>query len=263
VAINIPIDAVPLPTILVVTVIVVLVAIEVGFRIGRRRRDTQSGLADSEAQLSAMTGAHLALLAFIMAFSFSMASGHYQDRRELIMADANAISTAHLRAQLIDSQEARNIQDALLEYAQVRATVKTIDDAPRMISESERLQALMWNDVQAMVKLQPPNVTHSLLIQSLNEAFDIHDLRITAALKKRVPKSLWGFLAALLILAMLGIGYFSGAKGNRNPIASTCLALSFSLVLLLIADLDRPTGGTLRADQGPMLDMLEKLQREP
>ena len=253
-------DVIPLPSIFVVTVLVVLVAIELGFRIGRWRRDTQEGLAESEAQLSAMSGAHLALLAFIMAFSFSMAAGHYQDRRELIMEDANAIGTAYLRTQLIDAPESERIASTLLEYLEVRATVKTLDDAPHMISESERLQELMWQDVQNLVQRQAPNVTHSLLIQSLNEVFDIHELRIAAGLKKRIPRSLWLFLAALLTLSMLGIGYFSGAKGSRNPIASTGLALSFSIVLLLIADLDRPTGGTLRADQGPMLLLLEQLK---
>ena len=40
----------------------------------------------------------------------------------------------------------------------------------------------------------------------------------------------------------------------------TGLALSFSLVLLLIADLDRPTGGMVRADQSAMNNLLEKLQ---
>jgi len=41
----------------------------------------------------------------------------------------------------------------------------------------------------------------------------------------------------------------------------TGLALSFSLVLLLIADLDRPTGGMVRADQSAMNNLLEKLQQ--
>ncbi len=64
------IDTLPLSSVLFVTVAVVLLAIEIGFRMGRWRRDQGAGLAESEAQLSAMTGAHLALLAFIMAFSF-------------------------------------------------------------------------------------------------------------------------------------------------------------------------------------------------
>ena len=255
-------DSIPLTLVFLVTVAMVLIAIEVGYRIGRSRRDTQAGLAESEAQLSAMTGAHLALLAFIMALSFSMASGHYQDRRELIMADAKAISTTYLRTKLIDEPEARAIAAMLVEYTELRASIKTLEDAPRMVIESDRLQNEMWQQMTALVQRQPPNVTHSLLIQSLNEVFDIHDDRVMAGLKKRVPRSLWAFLAALLVLSMLGIGYFSGAKGNRNPIASTGLAISFSLVLLLIGDLDRPTGGTLRADQAPVLDVLEKMRAD-
>ena len=256
-------DVVPLSVIFIVTITVVLAAIEAGYRLGRWRRNTQAGLAESEAQLSAMTGAHLALLAFIMAFSFSMASGHYQDRRELIMADANAISTAYLRTKLIDAPEARAIARDLVEYTEVRSVIETLEDAPQMMSDSDRLQASMWQQMTALVQRQAPNITHSLLIQSLNEVFDIHDERVVAGLKKRVPRSLWAFLAALLILAMLGIGYFSGAKGNRNPIASTALALSFSLVLLLIADLDRPAGGILRGDQAPVLEVLERMKNDP
>ena len=82
---------------------------------------------------------------------------------------------------------------------------------------------------------------------------------MAAGLKNRVPRILWTVLAALLILAMLGIGYFSGSKGARNPIASTALALSFSLVLVLIADLDRPMGGTLKSDQSPIIDLRDQL----
>jgi hypothetical protein len=260
--INMAMDSVPLPMVFVVTVAVVLTAIEVGYRLGRWRRNTQAGLAESEAQLSAMTGAHLALLAFIMAFSFSMASGHYQDRRELIMADANAIGTAYLRTKLIEEPEARAIAAALIDYTEVRASIATLQNAQHIVSESERLHTEMWQQITALVQRQTPNITHSLLIQSLNEVFDIHDERVSAGLKKRVPRSLWGFLAALLTLAMLGIGYFSGSKGHRNPIASTGLAVSFSLVLLLISDLDRPTGGTLRADQSPVIELLEKMRQD-
>ena len=52
-----------------------------------------------------------------------------------------------------------------------------------------------------------------------------------------------------MVLAAIEIGYRTG------------LALSFSLVLLLIADLDRPTGGMVQADQSAMNNLLEKLQQ--
>jgi len=255
-------DGLPLLGIFLVTVIVVLAAIEAGYRMGRWRVKSETGLVESEAQLSAITGAHLALLAFIMAFSFSMAAGHYQDRRELIIADANAISTAYERSTLIESRHSEAIGDALFEYVAVRAGATTVRDGDELIRRSEELQNQMWVSMRSLLEEGSPNVLHSLLIQSLNEVSDVHDERIAAGLKKRVPRILWAILAALLTLAMLGIGYFSGAKGTRNRGASTALAISFSLVLLMIADLDRPTGGTVRSDQSPLLDLRDRLAGE-
>ena len=93
-------DGMPLPLVLVVTIAIVLLAIEVGFRIGLWRSKNRE--FDSEALLGAMTGANLALLAFIMAFSFSLAAGHHSARKRLILEEANAIGTVYLRAGLID-----------------------------------------------------------------------------------------------------------------------------------------------------------------
>ena len=255
-------DSLPLTAVLILTVGLVLIAIEVGYRLGRWRRAQQTGLAESEAQLSAMTGAHLALLAFIMAFSFSMAAGHYQERRALILADVNAIGTAFLRADLIQEPEGFEIMDALVEYAAVRAKVKGYEEATAMVARSEELQSHMWLQVETLTQREQSTVLHSLLIQSLNAVFDVHEQRLMAALKNRVPHSLWAVLTGLLVLSMLGIGYFSGAKGARNPIASTGLALSFSLVLMLIADLDRPVGGLLKSDQTPMHNLALKLAEQ-
>ncbi len=254
-------DGFPLAGILVATLAAVLVAIELGYRLGRWRLEKLGGKNESETQLSSMTGAHLALLAFIMAFSFSMAAGHYEERRGLLLADANALGTAYLRAGLISAPEAESIRALLIEYTRERAGISSLEEAGHLLQRSEELQAEMWQETQALTQQQTPTVLHSLLIQSLNEVFDIHEERVAAGLKHRVPYSLWLSLIALLTLAMLGIGYFSGLKGQRTPIASTGLALSFSLVLLLIADLDRPTGGMVRTDQSAMNTLLEKLQQ--
>lgn len=255
-------DVLPLLAVLIITIAVVLAAIEIGYRLGRWRASSASGSVESEAQLSAMTGAHLALLAFIMAFSFSMAAGHYQERRELITADANAISTAYERADLIDAPETRAIADALFDYVDLRASAVSVHEADELLIQSEALQDSMWSSMKELLAREDPMILHSLLIQSLNDVSDVHDQRVAAGLKKRVPRVLWAILAALLTLAMLGIGYFSGAKGSSNRIASTALAVSFSLVLLMIADLDRPTGGTVRTDQSPLIDLRDRLQAE-
>ena len=128
-----------------------------------------------------------------------------------------------------------------------------------LLRNSEALQADMWESMQQLLRRQQPNILHSLLIQSLNEVSDVHDQRVAAGLKKRVPHILWLILAVLLTLSMLGIGYFSGTRSSPNRMVSTTLAISFSLVLFMIADLDRPSGGAVRSDQSPVMDLRDRL----
>jgi hypothetical protein len=250
---------VPIILILVCTVVTVLLAIELGYRIGLWR--SRSHEFESEALLSAMTGANLALLGFIMAFSFSQAADHHVNRKRLILAEANAIGTASLRAGLVDPAQGEPIRALLANYLAVRITVTSDGDfnAAKMIADSLELQARIWEQVEDLSRAGPADEVDALLIEAINNMFDIHEKRVSAGIRNRLPESLWVALMALLTLSMLGIGHFSGLKGRRNPIASTALALSFSMVFFLIADLDRPLKGLVRADQSVLLELSERL----
>jgi hypothetical protein len=104
-------------------------------------------------------------------------------------------------------------------------------------------------------------VVHSLLIQSINKVFEVHEDRISAGLHNRIPPSIWVALYVVLLLSMLGMGFHSGIKGSRSPLPSAALALSFSMVLFLIADLDRPTSGLVQPDQTMMIELGERFQQ--
>jgi hypothetical protein len=254
-------DLMPLPMVLVITTAIVLSAIEVGYRIGVWRKTTST--FDSEAQLSAMTGANLGLLAFILAFSFSQAGNHHSNRKQLIMEEANAISTAHLRAGLVNKTEGEKIRELLVQYLDIRASIAPSRDfdPTRMIAESVELQAEIWAQVQQISEYDNVNELDALLVETINAIFDIHEKRVAAGVRNRLPASIWYGLLVLVSLSMLGIGHFSGMKGKRNPISSTALALSFSTVVFLIADLDRPTSGLVQADQWAILQLQERLSK--
>lgn len=253
-------DSLPLWSILVLTMVSVLVAIEVGYRTGRWRNRHHA--FDSEGLLSAMTGAHLGLLAFIMAFSFSMAAGHHSDRKKFILDEANIIATAHLRAQLLPQPHAGDIDGLIREYTSLRASIQAGVDPQQLIASSEALHQQMWQQARMMLDQQQANEINALMIESLNSLFDIHEQRVAAGLRNRIPPSIWVALFTLLVLSMAGIGYFSGVKGHRNPIASTGLALSFAMVLFLTADLDRPTSGLVQANSGVMVDLERRLNSQ-
>jgi hypothetical protein len=55
--------------------------------------------------------------------------------------------------------------------------------------------------------------------------------------------------------AMASLGYQQGLAGSRRSLAVGALALAFSAVMFLIADLDRPQDGLLRVSQWSMLEL--------
>src|SRR6185369_10400265 len=89
-------DLLPLWGVFFVTLLLVFISEESGFRFGRKRILGEGEPKDPS--LGSMVGATLGLLAFMLAFTFGMASARYDTRRQLIRDEANAIQTAYLRA---------------------------------------------------------------------------------------------------------------------------------------------------------------------
>jgi hypothetical protein len=70
-----------------------------------------------------------------------------------------------------------------------------------------------------------------------------------------MPAGIWWALYALVLLAMLAVGYQTAIAESRRSWIMLMLALSFSLVITLIAALDRPEGGYLPVSQQPLKDV--------
>ncbi|MFT6956506.1 MAG: hypothetical protein ACJAYC_001512 [Halieaceae bacterium] len=255
------IDSMPLWGVLLTTITIVWMATEVGFRAGVSRSNKPS--FDNETQISSMTGANLGLLAFLLAFTFSMAAGHFDTRKKIILEEAKVISTAYLRTSLLPGEASAQIRALLRDYTDVR-TINVGDvDVEAVIRKSKLLQAQMWEEIETLVADGDLSVMHSLLIQSINEVFDSHEDRVAAGLHNRIPPTIWVALYSVLLLSMLGMGFHSGIKGSRSPVPTTALALSFSMVLFLIADLDRPDSGLVTPDQSALLELNKQFQALP
>jgi hypothetical protein len=242
------------------TVALLLAAVELGFRLGRHRR----GVA-GEA-LSTLTGAVLGLLALLLGFSFAMAETRYQTRRDLVVAEANAIGTTMLRAQLLPDPPRAEIERLLERYLDARIAFHAAGtDAARVRRasvESERLQTELWMRGGAAALLDRRAATTALFLQSLNQVIDLHAVRIDA-LENRVPRAI---LLLLLFVACISsglIGYGNGIAGSRNFAVSSVMVLVFSAVMLLIVALDRPDRGAIRVPQESMLRLRHSLSVAP
>jgi hypothetical protein len=250
-------DGTPMWATLLITIIMVLLAIELGFRVGGYRKDKRD--KEGNSQVVSMTGAHLGLLAFILAFSFSMSAGHFGKRKDLLLEEVNAIETAYLRAELVGEPHSTQIKSLLANYTVARSSTSSPEVIARAIKESETIQKEIWNVIEQLSQKDKLNVMDSLLVQAINEVFDLHKKRLYAGLNTRVPINIWVALYAILILSMIGMGFSMGLSGKRNPVASMSLALSFSMVMYVIADLDRPNAGLVHADQTLMMNLSRQL----
>ena len=91
----------------------------------------------------------------------------------------------------------------------------------------------------------------------------MHAKRVFVGLRSRVPPSIWGGLFALAVVGMASMGYQAGLSATRRSPAMLLLVLAFAGVLFLIADLDRPQEGFLKANQEAMTDLQRSMQPTP
>ena len=255
------IDVFPLWGVLLVTLGLVLAASELGHWLGVRR--ARSVAAETEGQVSALTAAHLGLLAFMMAFTFSVGADLAMKRKGLIRQEANAIQVAYIRADLLHEPAAEEIKQILAEYTRMRGDVFKLVQSEGMdalLIKSEAFHGSLLEQVDALTRDADISELHGLLVEAINDVIVMHNDRVAAGVRTRIPTIIWGSLYLLLLLSMLGMGYYNGMKQKRSPVANTALAISFSLVIVLIADLDRPREGLMQSDQTLMKDMGRRLQ---
>jgi Protein of unknown function (DUF4239) len=244
-------DPFPLWTILPLTVVLAVLSVELGYRLGRYR--LQRDELEKESPLGGMVGATLSLLAFMLAFTFGYAGSRFEDRRQILLSEANAIGTTYLRAAMIPEPMRTESQKLLREYVDVRIEGVQPGKLEQALAKSEQLHNQLWSHAVAATEKERSPIT-SIYVQSLNEVIDLHATRLMAV-RARVPAVIWIVLYLLGFLAMVLMGYQSGLAKSRRSLAALALIFGFSLVLYLIADLDRPGQGTLKVSQQSMIDL--------
>ena len=128
------------------------------------------------------------------------------------------------------------------------------------LSEMRRIQDRLWNMALADARKDMNSEVAAMYIDSLNEVNAIHVTRLTVGLHSRVPNEIWLVLHFITILGMMGVGYQTGIAGSKRSLARHLLTLSFALVFVLIASLDRPDSGVLTVSQQPLIDLRDSMQ---
>lgn len=250
-------DQLPLWTVFLITTLILFTAAEFGFHLGKWRKLRSKD--EEKGQASALMGAALGMLAFLLAFSFGMAGSIQSARNKVVLDEANAIGTAYLRAQILPEPSSSKIKELLHEYVDVRIkgsqSVKSIDKLKQAIARSEELHNELWALSVSLAKENPNSIFAGLFVDSLNEVIDLHSIRITAGNRNRIPKSIIITLYFVAVLAMMLMGNQAGLSGIRTLVARFALILAFASVMLLITELDRPGKTMMKVSQQAMIDL--------
>ena len=255
-----PLDLLPIGSIYILTVVVLFLAAEAGFRLGK---PVQKRWPDkSEAGVGAMVGAALAILGFLLAFVTSIAIGNFNQRRQLVVSEANAIGTTYLRAGYLADPYGVKSRELLREYVNLR--IKALDPAETKtaIARSEQIHDELWLLAEEVAR-ENTGPTIALYLTALNQVIDLHTERLSAELGFRVPPIMVLGLYVVAVMTMMLIGVYDSYREKHNLIALVMIVLIVSAVFLMMIDMDRSNVGLLQTPQKALIDLQQKLILTP
>lgn len=250
--------AVPLWGVFVSAVVIILGSMRCGFGLGRRR-----ALPDREQEgpVGTVAGAALGLSAFLLAFTFGLAADRFLGRKELLIEEVKAIGTAYARAELVAEPHRSEIRRLLREHIAARLAVSgDLGRLAEMLDRTHAIERELWGHAVVLARADMNSDVGALVVESLNQVFELHEERFAVSLQYRIPAAVWLVFAIVAILSTGMVGYLFGLSGRRSGLLELALAVTFAVVVWLNVDLDRPHEGALSVSQRPMLDLQQRME---
>ena len=243
--------------IFVLSFVALWLAARIGTSLRRRQRDLEEDIREDFGVVQAAT---LTLLGLIIGFSFSMAVSRYDQRKNYEEAEANAIGTEYVRADLLAAADGTKVRALLRDYLDQRVLFYTAHDEQELRQINARtaqLQTDLWSAVQASAAAQPTPIV-ALAVAGMNDVLNSQGYT-QAAWWNRIPTAAWGLMAAIAICCNLLVGY-----GSPSTKAGAKLLLVLPLVVaiafMLIADIDAPRHGFIQVNPQNLISLIESLR---
>ena len=256
-----PLDSFPLWGLFLAACVLAWVALEGGYRYGKWRHARTA--EEKEASVGSMVGSILGLLAFMLAFTFGMAASRFDERRKVVLEEANAIGTAYLRAGYLDEPYRTDSRNLYREYVDLRLAALDQAQLATAVARSEEIHNELWSQAEAVARANPASDVAAIYIEALNTVIDLHSERVIAVTTTRMSAALWVTIYIMALLTMFLVGLYNSIHGRRNGVAVVVLVLIFATVLLLIVDLDRPQEGLFQVNPQAMLDLQRQINAPP
>ena len=198
----------------VVSLVVLWFSANLGGFIGQKVRP----LRDEEREAFGLVQAGiLTLLGLLIGFTFSMAVDRYDQRKNYEEAEANAIGTEYVRADLLPAADAARARDLLRKYLDQRILFYNTRDEVQLQqinAATAQLQSELWTTVRAPAGAQPTPVI-ALAVSGMNDVLNSQGYT-QAAWWNRIPIAAWSLMTAIAIGCNLLIGFGAASKGRAS-----------------------------------------------
>lgn len=214
---------------------------------------------DQRSDLNLLAGATLTLLSLLIGFTFSMSTTRYDQRKNYEEAEANAIGTEYVRADLLPAEDAGKVHGLLKKYTEQRILFYTARDSvvlQHVKVATDRLQSDLWSGVRDASQSQPTAVG-MLVVSGMNDVLNSQGYT-QAAWWNRIPTAAWSLMLGVAIVSHVLVGFILHRREGKYW-ALVILPLVVGLSFFLIADIDSPRGGIIRVAPQNLTDLYQSL----
>lgn len=241
--------------------VLLVLAVALG-HFARRFRQRVANDDSKEDQGGQIIGATVGMLALFLAFTFAMAVDRFDQRRSMVVAEANSISATYLMAQTFDGPSRTQISQILTQYVDNRIASARSTDLNRsdeLLRAGDQLKNRLWAASLAAVAERRDDVSSSYL-QSAHELIEAAATR-EAARRGRIPVAVHMALLVIAIITAAVLGF--AMDGTTRYVEMGILLALVTAAMTLIIDLDRPMSGVITESQVAMERLKARMQEAP
>jgi hypothetical protein len=228
-----------------------LLFLELGRRFGLRQT-AKSGTA-ARAGVGVVDSVVYAVLSLLLGFTFAGATSRFDQRRNLVVEEVGATSTAWARLDALPAEPQTTVRTAFRRYVDLvidsYAHGKPIGSREelRQYATLTAAQNDLWARAVAACLAPGGEPARMLVLPGLNEMFDAVD-RERLARRLHPPNVIWIMLGVSAFAAALFAGYSMSSGATRNWLHIIGVATTISIVTYVIIDLEYPRLGLVRVD---------------
>jgi hypothetical protein len=220
-----------------------------GWVVGRRRLAAMGESANEG--LGAVDGAIFGMMGLLLAFSFTGAASRFDQRRDLVVQETNAIGTAWLRLDLLAAEPRELARDLFRRYLDQRldaySDVTNGERTAQSLAAVAALQTEIWNLAVTQAREDKSQPLVQSLLPALNEMFDIATTRVLATRQHPHP-AIIGLLLVLVLVSAFLVGFSQAKVARQSRLHLVGFSITTALALYLIIDLEYPRVGLIRVD---------------